>query len=91
MESTFYVKKRSGYSNDKINKYLCEWDVSLQKSILQNKIDLKLSSIDIFRQYKAITYVTSERGIRETRAVSLPAYVLLSATFKFNKMPKNKK
>ena len=75
-DSSFYIKKSSGYSNDELNRYLCEWDVSLQHSILRNKVNLKISAIDIFHQYKAITYVTNERGIRETRAISIPAYVI---------------
>ena len=89
-ENTIYIKKRSGYANDELNRYLCEWDVSLQRSIMKNRINLKLSAIDVFRQYKAITYVTNERGIRETRAVSIPSYVLFSLSYRFNKNPEKK-
>ena len=89
-ENTIYIKKRSGYANDELNRYLCEWDVSLQRSIMKNRINLKLSAIDVFRQYKAITYVTNERGIRETRAVSIPSYVLFSLSYRFNKSPEKK-
>lgn len=89
-ENTIYIKKRSGYANDELNRYLCEWDVSLQRSIMKNRINLKLSAIDVFRQYKAITYVTNERGIRETRAVSIPSHVLFSLSYRFNKNPEKK-
>jgi len=82
--------KRQGYSNDELNKLTCEWNMGLSKSILKNQIGLSLKAIDILRQYKSVTYVVNERGIRETRAVSLPSYLLFSVTYKFNKQPKKK-
>lgn len=74
--------------NDELNKLSCEWDMSLSKSILKNRIDLKLQAIDILRQYKSVAYVVNERGILETHTVSLPSYLLFSVTYKFNKQPK---
>ncbi len=89
-ESECVLIKRQGYASDELNKFSCEWDMNLSKSILKNKIDLKLQAIDILRQYKSVAYVINERGIRETRAVSLPSYLLFSMTYKFNKQPKKK-
>jgi hypothetical protein len=82
--------KRQGYSNEELNKLACEWDMKLSKSIFKNKIGLSLKAIDILHQYKRVAYVVNERGIRETRTVSLPAYWLFSVTYKFNKQPKKK-
>jgi hypothetical protein len=64
--------------------------MKLSKSIFKNKIGLSLKAIDILHQYKSVAYVVNERGIRETRTVSLPAYWLFSVTYKFNKQPKKK-
>ena len=85
------VIKRSGYSNDELNKVSFIWDANVSKSILKGKVVLKLSAIDILHQYKSLAYVTNERGIRETHAVSLPAYVLFSTSYRFNKSPVKKK
>jgi hypothetical protein len=82
--------KRQGYASDDLNKLACEWDMSLSKSILKDKIGLKLQAIDILHQYKSVAYVINERGIRETHSVSLPSYLLFSVTYKFNKQPKKK-
>ena len=82
--------KRSGYSDDDLNKWTYLWDVTLSKSVLKDKIGLKFTAIDILHQYKSLTYVINERGIRETHAVSLPSYLLFSVTYKFNKQPKKK-
>lgn len=84
------LTKRQGYSNDELNKLSCDWSMGLSKSILKDKIDLKLQAIDILHQYKSVAYVVNERGIRETRSVSLPAYLLCSMTYKFNKQPKKR-
>ena len=73
-----------------LNKLMCECDMSLSKSILKDKIGLKLQAIDLFRQYKSVAYVVNERGIHETHSVSLPSYLLFSVTYKFNKQPKKK-
>jgi hypothetical protein len=82
--------KRQGYSNDELNKLTCEWNMGLSKSILKDQIGLSLKAIDILRQYKSVAYVVNERGIRETRAVTLPSYLLFSVTYKINKQPKKK-
>lgn len=82
--------KRSGYSDDDLNKWTYLWDVTLSKSVLKDKIGLKFTAIDILQQYKSLTYVINERGIRETHAISLPSYLLFSVTFKFNKQPEKK-
>ncbi|UKK60277.1 hypothetical protein L6470_04495 [Prevotella communis] len=82
--------KRNGYSDNSLNKWNCLWDISLSKSILRDKIGLTLKAIDILHQYKSLTYVINERGIRETHAIALPSYCLFSVTYKFHKEPKKK-
>ena len=89
-ETECVLIKRQGYASSDLNKLMCECDMSLSKSILKDKIGLKLQAIDLFRQYKSVAYVVNERGIRETHAVSLPSYLLFSVTYKFNKQPKKK-
>ena len=82
--------KRSGYSDDDLNKWTYLWDVTLSKSVLKDKIGLKFTAIDILHQYKSLTYVINERGIRETHAIALPSYWLFTVTYKFNKQPAKK-
>lgn len=82
--------KRQGYSNNELNKLMCNWDMTLSRSVLKDKITLKLTATDILRQYKSVAYIVNERGIRETRAISLPSYLLFSTTYKFNKNPKKR-
>ena len=82
--------KRSGYSDNDLNKWTYLWDVTLSKSVLKDKIGLKFTAIDILHQYKSLTYVINERGIRETHAIALPSYWLFTVTYKFNKQPAKK-
>ncbi len=82
--------KRNGYADNSLNKWNCLWDVTLSKSILKKKVGLTLRAIDILHQYKSLTYVINERGIRETHAIALPSYWLFTVTYKFNKQPAKK-
>jgi len=84
------VVKRTGYSNEELNKFTYVWNMELSKPIFKDKILLKLKAIDILRQYKSVAYIVNERGIRETRAITLPSYLLFSVTCKFNKQPMKK-
>jgi len=69
---------------------MCVWDMELSKPIFKKKVLLKLKAIDILHQYKSVAYVVNERGISETRAITLPSYFLFSITYKFNKQPEKK-
>lgn len=80
--------KRTGYSNQEVNDLNCVWNAYLSKSIINGSVDLKFKVIDILHQYKSVAYVINERGIRETRSMTLPSYMLFCASYKFNKQPK---
>ena len=84
------VVKRTGYSNDELNKLTYIWNLNLSMPLFKNKVLLKIMAIDILRQYKSVAYVVNERGICETRAFTLPSYLLFRATYKFNRQPKKK-
>mgnify|MGYP003290323988 CR=1 FL=1 len=89
-ETECVLLKRQGYSSDELNELTCDWSMGLSKSFFKNKLGVSLKAIDILKQYKSVAYVVNERGIRETHAVSLPSYLLLSVTYKFNKQPSKK-
>ena len=89
-ENNCALIKRQGYASDELNSLSCEWDMTLSRSILKNKVGLKMQVIDILRQYKSIAYVVNERGICETHAITLPSYFLFTVSYKFNKQPKKK-
>ncbi|MBO7558508.1 MAG: outer membrane beta-barrel protein [Bacteroidaceae bacterium] len=89
-DTELYVIKRNGYVDNELNKPMYLWQMTLSRSIMKNKITLKLKGIDILRQFKSVAYITNEQGVRETHSVSLPGYVLFTASFKFNKNPKKK-
>lgn len=89
-ETECVLVKRQGYSSDELNEPACDWRIGLSKSFFKNKLGVSLKAIDILKQYKSVAYVVNERGIRETHAVSLPSYLLLNVTYKFNKQPSKK-
>lgn len=89
-DTDFSIIKRNGFVNNELNHAMCEWDMSLSRSFMNDKICLKLKAVDILQQYKNVAYMTNEQGIRETHAIVLPGYVLFTASYRFNKQPKKK-
>ena len=90
IDTDFELVKRQGYSGEDLNKLACQWDITLSKSVWKNKIDLRLTAVDLLRQHKSIAYVMNEQGIRETRSVTLPSYFLFTIGYKFSKQPKKR-
>lgn len=82
--------KRNGYVNNDLNRPMYEWNMYLSRSFLKDKLCLKLKAIDILGQYKSVAYMINELGVRETHTITLPNYVILTASYRFNKQPKKK-
>ena len=85
-----YYIKRNGYVNNELNRPMYEWNMYLSRSFLKDKLCLKLKAIDILGQYKSVAYMINEQGVRETHTITLPDYILLTASYRFNKQPKKK-
>ena len=73
-----------------MNRPMYEWNMYLSRSFLKDKLCLKLKAIDILGQYKSVAYMINELGVRETHTITLPNYVILTASYRFNKQPKKK-
>ena len=90
IDTDFELVKRQGYSDEDLNRLTCQWDVTFSKSLWKDRIDLRLTAVDLLRQHKSIVYVMNEQGIRETRSVTLPSYILFTIGYKFSKQPKKR-
>ena len=89
LDTDINIIKRTGYASPELNHTEWQWNMEISRSF--KKFVLTLKAIDILRQYKSIAYLVNDRGISETRALSLPSYALLTLTYKFNKQPSKKK
>ncbi len=92
LETSLMMEQRRGYTTSSLNTDECVWNMTVGRSFLKGKrLLVRLTAIDILRNYSAVSYRVSSSGRTETWRYSLPAYCLLRATYKFNLNPKDKK
>ena len=87
--TTLMMEHRRGYTTSSMNTNECVWDATIARSFFPgNKLLVRLSAVDIFHDYSAISYTVSANGRTETWRYSLPAYILLRLSYKLNLNPK---
>lgn len=84
------VISRNGYTDDLLNKTYCVWNASIAKTMLKGNLTLRLNAVDMLAQVSSIQYSINAQGKTETWTNSLPRYVMLHLTYKFNSIPKKK-
>lgn len=79
---------KRGYNDPSLNRNELIWNASAETSLLKNKLSLKLQAVDLLRQLSNITVNINGQGRTETLYNTLPRYVMLHLTYKFQKYPK---
>ena len=78
---------RYGYNLSDINELI--WNASLDKTLLKNRATLSLKAYDILNQRKNIRETIGDNYVQYSVYNTLPTYVMLSFTYKLNKMGGN--
>lgn len=89
--SEFTFNYRSGYSDPEMNGNQCLWDAHIGKSFMKGSLTLNIDAYDLLKQVKTVSYSISADSRVETFSNTLPRYVLLRATYKFDIQPKKHK
>lgn len=79
-----------GYSASEMNTDQLVWNATLNKSLMKGALVFSLRGADLLGQLKNQQFTVNEQGRTETFNNVIPRYVMLSATYRFNKMPKKK-
>ena len=80
-----------GYSDSSMNFNEFVVNASLSYACFkEKKLVFKLSGHDIFNQVKSVYYSVNSQGRIEKWYNTIPSYVMLSATYRFNKKPQKK-
>lgn len=87
-ETTLRANFRRGYEDSALNTTEWIWNAWIQKSILKGNMTFKLQAVDILGQLSAISSRVDAHGRSETWTNSLPRYVMLTVSYRFNFMPK---
>lgn len=75
---------RYGYNLDNPNELI--WNASIDKTLFRNQATLSLKAYDMLNQRKNIRQVIDGNSISYETYNTLPTYVMLSFTYKLNKM-----
>ena len=82
---------RRGYSEKSFNTSDLVWNASLARSFCKGYLTLRAEAFDILHNLSNTQYEINGQGRVETWRNTLPNYAMLHLTYKFNKMPKDKK
>ncbi|MBR5918347.1 MAG: outer membrane beta-barrel protein, partial [Prevotella sp.] len=81
---------RRGSQQRELNTPDWVWNAQLTRSFLNGKLLAKLKGFDILQQLSNTRYVMNEQGRTESWHNGIPRYVMLSLSWRFNVMPKQK-
>ena len=81
---------KRGYSSEMMNTDDLVWNASLSYPFLKGKLIAKLMAFDLLHQLSSTQYSVNAQGKTETWRNCIPRYAMLTLSYKFQKMPKNK-
>lgn len=81
---------RRGYGEPSLNTDDLVWNASISRPFCKGKILVNLEAFDILHQLSNTNIVINGQGRTETIRNTLPRYIMLHLTYKFQKMPKNR-
>ena len=84
------MHSKRGYNDASLNRDELIWNATASCSLVKNKLLLKLEAYDLLHQLSNITIIIDGQGRTEAVYNTLPRYVMLSLTYRFQKFPKNK-
>ena len=85
---TMYARR--GYQQSEMNTTDWVWNAELTRSFHNGKLLAKLKGFDILQQLSNTRYVMNEQGRTESWHNGIPRYVMLSLSYRFNVVPKQK-
>lgn len=89
LNSDLKVYSRRGYADRVMNTDDVLWNLAVFKLFANNRLSLKLACMDLLRQQKNVSYFVDGQGKTESWTNSIPHYVMLSLSYKFNISPES--
>ena len=85
------LRQRRGYDDASMNDNNLIWDAQLSRSFGKTKAwNVRLKGHDLLRQLSNVTRTLNAQGLTETWTNSLPSFLMLHVSYKWNKQPKKK-
>ena len=80
---------RRGYQSSMMNTDEMVWNAELSRSLLKEKLTVKLTAFDLLHQLSSTQYNVNAQGRTETWKNCIPRYVMLSLAYRFTQKPKH--
>ena len=90
MSTDMTMFARRGYQQFEMNTTDWVWNAQFTRPFLKGRILAKLQGFDILHQLSSTRYIVNEQGRTESWNNSIPRYVMLSLSWRFNVNPKRK-
>ncbi|MDO4211266.1 MAG: outer membrane beta-barrel protein [Bacteroidales bacterium] len=83
------LRQRRGYDDASMNDNNLVWDAQLSRSFGKSKSwNVSLKGHDLLRQLSNVTRTLNAQGLTETWTNSLPSFLMLHVSYRWNKKPK---
>ena len=79
---------RRGYSESVANTNYVIWNMSLSRSFIKNKLDVRVIGYDLLQKISTHSFVVNGQGRTEAFYNSIPSYVMLTVGYKISISPK---
>ncbi len=80
---------RRGYYSDMMNDDHLVWNAQLSRSLLKDKLTLKLTAFDLLHQLSDTQYSVNAQGRTETWQNCINRYLMFTVAYKFTRKPKS--
>ena len=84
LTSNINEMKRMGFNDDTMNDNSLVWNARLSKTFFKGSLTVKLDAYDILGQMSQTQVFMDSQGRTETWTNTLPQYILLHCSYKFN-------
>ena len=84
LTSNINEMKRTGFNDDTMNDNSLVWNARLSKTFFKGSLTVKLDAYDILGQMSQTQVFMDSQGRTETWTNTLPQYILLHCSYKFN-------
>lgn len=81
---------RTGYQQSEMNTTDWIWNAQLTREIIRGRLLAKLQGFDLLHQLSNTQYLMNAQGRTETWRNSIPRYVMLTLSYRFNVNPKKR-
>ena len=79
---------RRGYSESVANTNYVIWNMSLSRSFIKNKLDVRVIGYDLLQKISTHSFVVNGQGRTEAFYNNIPSYVMLTVGYKISINPK---